>query len=268
MDESRTANSGSFNWKLEDLTVGSVIMQGQSNGVQSSQIESEITTRSFTGTGTHTLQLSLDTDNQIDEMNDELNGVNNNIATLDIEVTALGVRVFPIKSDGTLPTSEVEKTAALTKNFDVRNNTEISLPITIVNEGTSTENVVLSYTNVQEKHPLFDYFISPEDRWSKTVSQNGPYSLNSLGSTGDRIELTLNFDNEDSDLSDPNNPRYARSGTFYVDVIVSYQSIPTISHSIRFTIIIGEIDDVKIVTSGTTGLSAMQGNLQHLPFQR
>ena len=162
--------------------------------------------------------------------------------------------------DGTLPTSEVEKTAALTKNFDVRNNTEISLPITIVNEGTSTENVVLSYTNVQEKiHPLFDYFISPEDSWSKTVSQNGPYSLNPLGSTGDSIELTLNFDNEDSDLSDPNNPRYARSGTFYVDVIVSYQSIPTISHSIRFTIIIGEVDDVKIVTSGTTGLSAMPG---------
>ena len=254
-----TANSGTFKWKLEDLTVGSVIMQGQSNGLQSSQIQSEITTRSFSGTGTHTLQLSLDTDNQIDEMNDELNGINNNIATLDIEVTALGVRVYPIQSDGTLPTSEVEKTAALTKNFDVRNNTEISLPITIVNEGTSTENVVLSYTNVQEKHPLFDYFISPEDSWSKTVSQNGPYSLNPLGSTGDSIELTLNFDNEDSDLSDPNNPRYARSGTFYVDVIVSYQSIPTISHSIRFTIIIGEVDDVKIVTSGTTGLSAMPG---------
>ena len=254
-----TANSGSFKWKLEDLTAGSVIMQGQSNGLQSSQIQSEITTRSFSGTGTHTLQLSLDTDNQIDEMNDELNGVNNNIATLDIEVTALGVRVFPIQSDGTLPTSEVEKTAALTKNFDVRNNTEISLPITIVNEGTSTENVVLSYTNVQEKHPLFDYFISPEDSWSKTVSQNGPYSLNALGTTGDRIELTLNFDNEDSDLSDPNDPRYARSGTFYVDVIVSYQSIPTISHSIRFTIIIGELDDVKIVTSGTTGLSAIPG---------
>ena len=93
-----TANSGTFKWKLEDLTVGSVIMQGQSNGLQSSQIQSEITTRSFSGTGTHTLQLSLDTDNQIDEMNDELNGINNNIATLDIEVTALGVRVYPIQS--------------------------------------------------------------------------------------------------------------------------------------------------------------------------
>ena len=69
----------------------------------------------------------------------------------------------------------------------------------------------------------------------------------------------MNFDNINSNLDDPDNPRYARSGTFYVDVTVAYQTQPTVSHSIRLTIIIEEVDDVKIVVSGTTGLSALPG---------
>ena len=89
-----TADAGSFDWKLEDVTEGTVLMQGQSNGVPSSGIESKITTRSFSTTGTHTLKLSLDINNVLNEMNDESSGTNNNILEIDIEVTALGVRVI------------------------------------------------------------------------------------------------------------------------------------------------------------------------------
>ena len=254
-----TADAGSFDWVLEDITEGVVLMQGQSNGVPSSGIESKITTRSFSTTGTHTLKLTLDTNNALDEMNDETSGVNNNILEIDVEVTALGVRVIPLDGEGNVPTSEVERQQAAVNIFDVRNDTDIDIPVVIRNEGTGTEMVTLSYTNVQEKHPVFNYFISPQDTWQKSVSQNGPYELEPQGQSGDEIQVSLNFDNIFADLTDPSNPRYARSGTFYVDVTVAYQTQPTVSHSIRLTIIIEEVDDVRIVVSGTNGLSALPG---------
>ena len=254
-----TASASGFHWILEDVTEGSILMEGDSQGVSSSQIQSEITTRSFSTTGIHTLKLSLDTNNVLDEMNDESSGVNNNIIQIDIEVTALGVRVVPLNADGSVPTLEEDRQQAAIKNFDVRNETTINVPITIMNEGTGTEAVTLSYTNVQEKHPVFNYFISPEDAWTKSVSQTSPYTLGPQGATDDSIELILTFENQYADLSDPNTPRYARAGTFYVDVTVAYQSLPLVSHSMRLTIIIDEVDDVKIVVSGTNGLSALPG---------
>ena len=192
-------------------------------------------------------------------MNDESSGINNNILEIDVEVTALGVRVIPLDESGNVPISEADRQNAAINDFDVRNDTDIDIPISIFNEGTGTEMVTLSYTNVQEQHPVFNYFISPEDNWQKSVSQNGPYELAPQGQQGDNIQVTLNFDNTNANLDDPTNPRYARSGVFYVDVTVAYQTQPTVSHSVRLTIIIGEVDDVKIVVSGTTGLSALPG---------
>ena len=255
-----TADAGAFDWKLEDLTEGITLMQGQSNGVSSSGIETEITTRAFSTTGIHTLKLSLDINNALDEMNDESSGINNNILEIDIEVTALGVRVIPLDESGNLPTTDADRQQAAINVFDVRNSTDIDIPIEIQNEGTGTEMVTLTYTNVQEQHPVFNYFIAPEDSWQKSVSQSGPYQLSPQGQQGDSIQVTLNFDNLNSNLDDPNNPRYARSGIFFVDVTVAYETQPTVSHSVRLTIIIDEVDDVKIVVSGTTGLSALPGD--------
>ena len=51
----------------------------------------------------HTLKLSLDINNDLDEMNDESSGINNNILEIDIEVTAIGVRVVPLDDSGNLP---------------------------------------------------------------------------------------------------------------------------------------------------------------------
>ena len=47
----------------------------------------------FTTTGVHTLKLSVDTGNTVTEINDASSGIDNNILILDVEVTALGVRV-------------------------------------------------------------------------------------------------------------------------------------------------------------------------------
>ena len=45
---------------------------------------------SFTSTGDHDMRLTVDVDSQIDEINDELSGVNNNVEEMTISVSALG----------------------------------------------------------------------------------------------------------------------------------------------------------------------------------
>ena len=68
-------------------------------------------------------------------MNDESSGINNNILEIDIEVTALGVRVIPLDESGNVPVSEADRQNAAIKDFDVRKDTDIDLPISILNEG-------------------------------------------------------------------------------------------------------------------------------------
>ena len=146
-----TADAGSFDWKLEDLTMGTILFQGQSNGVASSGIESKITTHSFSTTGLHTLKLTLDTDNVLNEMNDESSGINNNVLEIEIEVTALGVRVIPLDGEGNIPTSEEDLKQAAINVFDVRNGAEINIPISIRNEGTGTDGYIIMpvYQNIR-----------------------------------------------------------------------------------------------------------------------
>ena len=255
-----TLDTNGFHWILEDLTEGTILLEGDSQGVASSEVESVISTRSFSNTGIHTLQLTIDSDNVIAEMNDENSGINNNIMTLDIEVTSLGVRVVTLNDDGSEPITPEERSAAAIKAFDVRNETGIDIPIRIKNEGTGTQSISLSVTNVQQKHPIFDYYIVPEDLWTKEYSENGPFSISGQGSAGDYKDIILRFEDEYANLDDPNNPRYARSGTFYVDVTVQYQSIPTVSHSQQLTIIIDQVDDANVVVAGTSGLAAEPGD--------
>ena len=71
--------------------------------------------------------------------------------------------------------------------------------------------------------------------------------------------LTVRLDNNDADLSNSEEPRYARAGTFVVDITARYQTQPTVSHTQRITIIVPEVTDVNIGAAGITGLSAAPG---------
>ncbi|MBT5280960.1 MAG: hypothetical protein HOL79_00940, partial [Euryarchaeota archaeon] len=53
--------------------------------------------------------------------------------------------------------------------------------------------------------------------------------------------------------------RYARAGSFVVDVTARYQNQPTVSHTQRLHIEIGQVDSVDVVPSGTIGVSAKPG---------
>ena len=123
-----TLDTSGFHWILEDITEGTILIQGDSQGVSSSEIESVITTRSFSTTGIHTLQLSIDTDSEVVEMNDEISGIDNNVITQDIEVTSLGVRVVVLNDDGSQPSTPSERESSAVKVFDAVSYTHLTLP--------------------------------------------------------------------------------------------------------------------------------------------
>ncbi len=256
-----TLASDSFHVTLEDLTANQTLFDADRPGLGAGIVDSFLLQHQFTTTGTHTLRLSIDTLNQVPEMNDAVDGVDNNVWTQDIEVTALGVRVVALDSSGVAPTSAEDRAASAIKTFDVLNDTGIDIPIHILHEGTGQQSVTLSVTNVQMPQPgRPDFLLAPEDYWTKNVSEIGPYVVQGQGETGDFKMLTVHLENEYADLSDPSAPRYARAGTFVVDIIARYQAQPTVSHTQRVTIVVPEVNAVNIGAAGVTGLSAAPGD--------
>ena len=89
---------------------------------------------------------------------------------IDIEVTALGVRVIPIDSEGIVPVSEADRQQAAVKTFDVRNDTDIDIPISIQNEGTGTE-MVCYHIPTSKNNIRFQLLHFPEDSWQEFLKQ-------------------------------------------------------------------------------------------------
>ncbi len=255
-----TLATGSFHVTLEDTTTGELLYDADRPALEAGKIDSLLLQHQFTTTGTHSMRLSIDTLNQVVEINDGVNGIDNNVWEQDIEVTALGVRVVALDSLGNAPVSPEDRAESAIHVFDVWNQTGMDVPIHILHEGTGQKNVTLSVTSVQVPQPgRPDFLLAPEDSWSKSVSLPGPYVLEGQGDSGDYQMLTVRFDNNDADLSNPEEPRYARAGTFVVDITARYQTQPTVSHTQRITIIVPEVTDVNIGAAGITGLSAAPG---------
>ena len=76
------------------------------------QIETFSIYHSFQSTGTHLVRLTLDYLSQVDELNDETIGTNNNIFDLEFNVTEIGVRIVPLMEDGSYPTDFDESQSA------------------------------------------------------------------------------------------------------------------------------------------------------------
>lgn len=255
-----TLSSGSFRVTLEDLTTGQTLFDADRSSLEPGAIDSFLLQHQFTTTGTHSMRLSIDTLDQVNEMNDGVSGVDNNIWEQDIEVTALGVRVVALDEAGSAPTSSEDRALSAIHTFDVLNASSIDIPIHILHEGTGEQPVTLSVTNVQKPQPgRPDFLLAPEDSWSKSVSEIGPYIVQGQGEVGDFKELNVTIVNNLVDLSNSESPRYARAGTFVVDITARYQSQPTVSHTQRITIIVPQVTDVNIGAAGISGLSAAPG---------
>ncbi|MCH1442293.1 MAG: S8 family serine peptidase [Candidatus Poseidoniaceae archaeon] len=254
-----TLASGPYRVQFEDVTTGSILYDSNRTSLEGGSLDSVSFFTQFATTGVHKLRLSLDTSNQVQELNDGLNGIDNNIIELDIEVTAQGLRVIFQNPDGSIPTTSEDRDLAATVTMDVRNETGLSLPFVIAHEGTGERPVSLTVSSVQEPDPIYPtLLLSPEDSWSKSVNQTGVFTISGQGDENDTIYLMLNLDDTSASF-DGATKRYARAGSFIVDVTARYQNQPTVSHTQRLHIEIGQVDSVDVVPSGTSGVSAKPG---------
>ena len=256
-----TSTTPSFDIRLEDTTAQTTLATATRPALGPGMIDSFTIFHQFTTTGLHSLRLSVDTSNSVPEMNDGTTGTDNNIWTEDIEVMALGVRVVVENEDGSLPETAEERSSNAMMTLDVRNESGIDIPLSVLHEGTGNQSVVLSATMVQIPVPgRDDFFLPSPDMWTRTFNETTTFTLSAQGTETANKSLHLRLEDIDADLTtDPDNPRYVRSGTYVVELTARYEYQPTVAHTQRITIEVEQLDQVQVVAAGTSGLEAIPG---------
>lgn len=253
------ATTAPYEVVVEDITDGEVIWSGTRDPLQGGASDSFSFQKQFTTTGIHTIRLTLDATNNVTEMNDEVDGMNNNVLELDLNITAIGVRVIPHLPDGSMPADSDEVEIARKQVLDPSTGVEVSWDLTLANEGTSDEEIVLVVTPVQMMEE--NGALQPtEDEWEKSASAEGPFSLTSQGGAADSTEVTVTMRDLDADLDAFNGARYALPGTYVVDVIAYYRMNPTVSHTIRLEVEVLRVEGLETILAGTNGLGAVPGD--------
>ena len=256
-----TSTTAPFDIILEDTTAQTTLATASRPPLGPGMIDSYTIFHQFTTTGVHTLRLSIDTGNTVSEMNDATSGTDNNIWTEDIEVMALGVRVVVDNDDGTIPETPEQRSANAQMVLDVRNDSGIDIPVSVLHEGTGEQPVVLSATMVQIPVPgREDFFLPSPDQWTRTFDESTTFTLTAQGTDDANNSLNLRLEDIDADLtSDPDNPRYVRAGTYVIELTARYQNQPTVAHTQRIFIEVEQLDQVQVVAAGTSGLEATPG---------
>lgn len=246
-----TAPTGEYSISLEDVTDGNEIGTYSMTSLSGGGIETFSIYHSFQSTGTHLVRLTLDYLSQVDELNDESIGTNNNIFDLEFNVTEIGVRIIPLMEDGSTPTDFAETQDARNREINPSTESWANFQLELLNEGTSETTVELSISAVQQ---IGDSGImsSPQDEWSETLSDSGPWVLSPSGESGDRVLISLNLTDEDADVES----RFALPGHFVTDLILYDKMAPTISHSVRLSVDIDRVEGLFTVPAGTEDLGA------------
>ena len=245
---------------VEDIstTPPTVILQSSRGSIQGGSADSITTQHTFSTTGVHTIRLTLDSGSQVDELNDEVNGTDNNQITYDVNVTAIGVRIVPYMLNGNLPSSPQELADASQRNMDPSTTKSMSFNLDIMNEGTATIDAGIIITPVQfvREDGVLD---APADEWSRTLSESGPWSLPEGGAAGSTRTISLNLVNEDADFDDPYGAIFALPGTYIVDLTMYDRNAPLVSYTIRLTIDVERVEGLDTVLAGDQGLAGKPG---------
>ncbi|MCS5535358.1 MAG: hypothetical protein NZ802_05845, partial [Candidatus Poseidoniales archaeon] len=249
----------SYEVLVEDITDNVVLWSGTRDPLAGGASDSFSFQKQFTTTGIHTIRLTLDSTNNVTEMNDEVDGTNNNVAVLDLNITAIGVRITPHLQDGSLPADADEVEVARKLILDPSTGTEVSWDLTLANEGTSDEEVILVVTPVQMMESS-GALQPPEDDWEKVTSAQGPFSLTSAEGVANSTQVTVTLTDLDADLDAFNGARYALPGTYVVDVIAYYRMNPTVSHTIRLEVEVLRVEGLETILAGTNNLGAVPGD--------
>ena len=257
-----TSTTPSFDILLEDTTTQTVLATATRPALGPGMIDSYSIFHQFSTTGVHTLRLTVDTGGVVDEMNDATTGTDNNVWIQDVEVMALGVRVVVENEDGSIPESPEDRASNAQMVLDVRNESGIDVPLSILHEGTGNQSVKVSATMVQIPVPgRDDFFLPSPDMWTRTFDEATTFVLTAQGTTDANNSLNLRLEDIDADLTtDPTNPRYVRSGTYVLEITARYEYQPTVAHTQRITIEVEQLDQVQVVAAGTSGLEAVPGD--------
>jgi len=251
--------TGEYSISVRDLADDSIIETRQRNSLDGGQIDSFSFTHSFATTGLHILQLELDYLFEVNELNDESSGINNNIFNFSFNVSQTGVRVTPLLPDSSIPSTITELSLAKARDFDPRTDTSIIYELELKNEGTSQITVDLTVSPIQiiSESGILN---QPEDEWSRELSEDGPWILNPSGDSGDRIIISLSITNLDADLTNNGEIRYSLPGIYVTDLLLFDQNSPTISHSIRLTTSVDRVEGLFTLVAGESDLGAIPGD--------
>ncbi len=254
------STTGSYEVKVDDLTTGMMLYNKTKSGLSGGTSDSIVFTHTFVTTGFHDLRLTIDVHDEIDEPNDFNSGINNNIYDLQVNVSAIGVRITPYLPSGQIPDGANEIQQARTRHIDPTLDDETNFRFKISNEGTSNESIDLRVSPVQFQRPdgVLD---APSDTWLKFLSIDPYYQLEPIGSGNNEIILDLDLRDETADLDASPLPIYALPGTYVVDVTAWYRSNPQVSHTMRFTIIVEDVDGMITALSGVSGLTGVPGEV-------
>ena len=253
------APTGTYSIEVEDLTSGSIIHTSSRSSLSGGLLDSVSFPHSFSTTGTHQLELRLDSNFDVEELNDESSGIDNNRYLIEVNVSQIGVRLTPLMEDGSLPTNPAQLSQAMTRTLDPRHASWVLFELEMRNEGTSEISVDLSVSPVQL---LGDDGIlySPQDEWWKLLNETGPWTLAPYGQPGDRLVVTLNLSDMDTDLSSGSEAVYALPGTFVSDLTLYDKNAPTVSHSVRVNAFVERVEGLFTIVAGTDDLSAEPGD--------
>ncbi len=245
---------------VEDISTNppTVILQSSRGSIQGGSADSITTQHTFSTTGVHTLRLTLDSTSQVPELNDEVNGTDNNQITYDVNVTAIGVRIMPHMENGNIPTSPQELSEASYRLIDPSTTKSVNFDLDIMNEGTATIEAGMIVTPVQfvREDGILD---APADEWSRTLSESGPWTLAEGGATGSTRTISLNLENEDADFDHPYGAIFALPGTHIVDLTMYDRNAPLVSYTIRLTIDVERVEGLDTVIAGDQGIAGKPG---------
>lgn len=257
--------SGPYSVTLTDVSTQTVLHTYASNGTAGGGSGSFSIIRTFATTGVHILELELDANAEVDELNDELRGTNNNIASVALNVTQSGVLLIPLTSAGVLPGSPAEEDAAKTRVLDPRNETGAGFDIELRNTGTSVEEVDVAITTVQKVRGDGSGILDPPaDTWQRTTDFTRTFLSEAAGNNS-TMRFTIDLTDTTADLG--GDPRIlAAPGTYVVDVDAWYRAQPLVRHSVRLSVTIEQVAEMDVAIAGTTGLSAQPGSWAEFSF--
>ncbi len=246
-----SAPTGEYSISLQDITDGIEIGTYSMPSLEGGGIETFSIYHSFPTTGAHLVRLTLDYLSEVVELNDENTGSNNNIFELEFDVTEIGVRITPLMADGSHPSDFQALESAKFQNIDPSLVSWSEFQLELLNEGTSEITVELSTSPVQI---IDDFGImgTPQDEWSRTLSEAGPWVLSPFGELSDRVVISLNLTDEDADLESS----FALPGLFVTNLNLRDKMSPTIFHSIRLSVDIDRVEGLYTIPSGTEDLGS------------